>query len=110
MKNTFLLACGAVLSATVLANQANDRITALSESQRSALFSKMLASQDAACTTVTRTFYRGSDKADNAYWSVQCRSNKAYQIQVMPNTTGSTKLLDCAVAKKLGIDCFGKFK
>lgn len=110
MKTVVLLALGAVLTAQALANQAHDRISALSDAQRSTLFSKMLKSEDAACSTITRTFYRGSDKTDSAYWSVQCQSNKAYQIQVSPNATGSTKLLDCAVAKKLSIDCFSKFK
>jgi len=110
MKTGVLLAFGMALSSVVFANQAHNKINALSESQRSAIFSKMLVGEDAACSAVSKTFYRGSDKADSAYWSAQCRSNKAYQIQVMPNATGSTKLLDCAVAKKLGIDCFSKFK
>lgn len=105
------LAVGVTLfSAQAFANPAHDQIAALSEPQRAALFSKLLAKEDASCSAVNRTFYRGSDNTGNAYWAAQCRSNKAYQVQISPNATGSTSLLDCAVAKSLGINCFGKFK
>lgn len=110
MKKAALVAGVTLFSAQAFANAVNDQISALSESQRSALFVKLLVKEDAACATVSRTFYRGSDKSGSAYWSAQCRSNKAYQVQIAPNATGSTTLLDCAVAKSLGINCFGKFK
>ena len=110
MRFIALIFCLDLFAMQAVANQAHNTISNLSEQQRSALFSKMLTSEDAACATVSRTFFRGTDASDNAYWSVQCKSPKAYQIQISPNASGSTKVLDCAVAKALGINCFGKFK
>lgn len=106
-----VLAVGVTLFAVqTFANPVHDQIAALSEPQRAVLFSKLLSDEDAACATVSRTFYRGSDDVGNAYWSAQCRSNKAFQVQISPNASGSTRVLDCAVAKMLGTNCFGKFK
>jgi hypothetical protein len=110
MKITVFAVGLTLFSAQASSNAAHDQIAALSEPQRAALFSKLLAKEDAACANVSRTFYRGFDKSGNAYWSAQCRSNKAYQVQISPNASGSTSLLDCAVAKIMGINCFAKFQ
>lgn len=110
MKTVAFLPFALLLSSVALANAAHDKIASLTQAQRSALFVKLLAKEDAACSTVIRTFYRGSDNAGNAYWAIQCNTFKAYQVQVSPNAKGSTSLLDCAIAKALGINCFAKFQ
>jgi hypothetical protein len=111
VKKKLLLALGAgwVLS-SVAANPAHDQIYRLSESQRQGLFSKVLKTEDAACSVISDTFYRGLDAQGAAYWAVHCSKGKAYQVQISPNASGSTKIMDCAVLKMMGSECFRKFQ
>jgi len=54
-------------------------------------------------------FYMGMDKEANAYWSVRCTDGKSYQVQIQPNATGSTRVMDCALLKAVTkLSCFVK--
>jgi hypothetical protein len=54
-------------------------------------------------------FYMGMDKEANAYWSVRCANGKSYQVQIQPNATGSTSVMDCALLKAVTkLSCFVK--
>ena len=48
------------------------------------------------------------DKNANANWSVRCVNGIGYQIEIKPNASGSTSVMDCRVLKVIGVDCFEK--
>jgi hypothetical protein len=52
-----------------------------------------------------------TDEAGDAFWNIECLSNKSYVILINNDPVGSTQRLECGVleAFKAG-DCFTKFK
>jgi hypothetical protein len=56
-----------------------------------------------------RAFYMGMDKERDAYWSVGCTNGASYQVQIKPNATGSTRVLECSVLRAVAkINCFAR--
>ena len=56
-----------------------------------------------------RAFYMGISPTDHsAYWSVRCSNGRSYEVQIAADSTGSTRILDCAVVKALNMNCFKK--
>jgi len=106
------LICAVVVSfvaTAAAANPAHNKISSMSDHDRQVVFAKLLTNSGDRCQSASKTFFQGSDKAGNAYWSVQCAGAKAYQIQIKNNSTGSTKILDCAVMKAANLGaCFKK--
>jgi hypothetical protein len=44
---------------------------------------------------------------DKAFWSIRCRDGKTYAVEINPDSTGSTNVLECSVLKTIaGIACF----
>jgi hypothetical protein len=58
----------------------------------------------------TSAFFRGMGLGNAAYWSVQCKNGRSYQIEIKADAAGRTTSLDCSLAKALGIDCFKTFE
>jgi hypothetical protein len=87
-------------------NPAHDRLMALGASAQALLLGQIAGegcSGDSA-------FYMGMDKETNAYWSVRCTNGRSYQVQIQPNATGSTAIMDCDVLKAVArVSCFAKF-
>ena len=99
-----------VLASVAMANPAHNQIANLSEAERLKLFAKALNSSGDSCPSAIRTFYQGGDKNGTAFWNIKCSNGKAYLIQVSNNATGSTKVLDCEVLKRMNAGtCFKPF-
>ncbi|MGA2716010.1 MAG: hypothetical protein ABSG41_23160 [Bryobacteraceae bacterium] len=87
-------------------NPAHDRLAALGTSAQASLLGQIAGegcSGDSA-------FYMGMDKETRAYWSVRCTNGRSYQVQIQPNATGSTSVMDCDVLKTVAnVSCFTRF-
>jgi hypothetical protein len=89
-------------------NPANDTLMGYSDSARNSLLTTFMQSGGEPCT-VTRNFFRGSDSAGNAYWSVACSNGHSWSIQIHPDANGSTTIADCASLSLVGVKCFTRF-
>jgi hypothetical protein len=89
------------------ANPFHNRLVALSEAERHAVFNGVLA--DERCVVI-RTFFQGFDKDRNAYWSVGCRSRGALQVMIRNDASGSTRVLECSTLRVVArVECFKTF-
>src|SRR5262249_10070686 len=89
-------------------NIANDRLAAMSASEQ-AMF---LGAATAEGCVGTRAFFMGTSHADHsAFWSVRCKNGKSYLVQIQADSTGSTRVLDCAIYKAVSkMSCFTKLE
>jgi hypothetical protein len=86
-------------------NEANDRLLAGSNSDQALMLSAVVGE---GCLG-NRAFYMGISKERSAFWSVGCTNGSSYQLMIDPNSTGSTKILDCSVLKVVAkVNCFEK--
>jgi hypothetical protein len=96
---------------TTQANPAHDQLSSMSEQQRRSVLAAFLVKSGEQCSSVTKTFYQGSDKKGNAFWNAASTGGASYGIQVNNDATGSTRILNCSVLKAVnGGTCFTKFK
>ena len=93
------------------ANPAHDQLSSMSEPQRRSVLAAFLVKSGERCSEVTKTYYQGSDRTGNAFWNAACSRGASFVIQVNNDSTGSTRILSCAVLKAVnGGTCFTKFK
>ncbi len=93
------------------ANQAHDRLLAMSELDRSELLALFIESGGFACRTVARTFYQGNDSKGNVFWNVECGGGEAYVVQIKNDVPGSTTVLNCRRLRAVGGSaCFKKLE
>jgi hypothetical protein len=86
-------------------NPAHDRLLSLGASAQAIVLGQAV---DDGCSG-EYAFFMGMDKKTNAYWSVRCTTGKGYEIQIMPNATGTTRGMDCDVLKATAnVSCFMK--
>lgn len=98
------------LSIAANANPAHDRLINMSNPDRNVFLTKFLKASGENCASVTRNFYQGADKQGNAFWNAACRSGKSYVIMIYNNSTGSSKIMECDMLRKMGaVPCFKKF-
>lgn len=89
------------------ANQAHDRVTAMSEVDRSAALARIVESSGHACRTVARTFFQGEDAKGNVFWNIECEEGRSYAVLIKNDVGGSTRVLSCARLKAMGGgECF----
>ena len=79
LAKTILLAS----AAGALANEANDKLVAMSEDQRSAIFLERVRTAG-PCDRVVRTMLMGVNWQDRASWSVGCADGASYHVDVRP--------------------------
>jgi hypothetical protein len=92
------------------ANEAHSIISQMPEGKRNSTFATFMQRSGEACGTVTRTFFQGFDSKWSAFWSVQCSNEKAFNVMIYDDSSGSTRILDCKVLKAVAkMDCFKKF-
>ena len=105
-----------VLTVTVLtlaatlahANEMHNILTGFSLEKRNGALGTILTRSGEACT-VTRSFFQGFDKQQNAFWSVSCTSGKDFSMMLYNDTGGTVTLTDCKVLRALAKhDCFKK--
>lgn len=93
------------------ANPAHDQLSAMSEQQRQSVLAELLVKSGERCSSVTKTFYQGSDKKGNAFWNASCAKGDSFVIELNNDATGSTRILSCKVLKAVNAGtCFTKFK
>lgn len=99
------------LALAARANPAHEQLSSMSEQQRQSALAAFLVKSGEQCSSVTKTFYQGSDKKGNAFWNAACTGGASFVIQVNNDATGSTRILSCKVLKAVnGGTCFTKFK
>jgi len=108
-KKWIICAAAAAACASIAAHPVHNKIAAMPDAGKNALFAKLLASESPACSTVKRTFFQGFDSAGAAHWSVQCAGATAYQVMIENNTKGTSKAMDCQTLQLLGASCFKKY-
>jgi len=97
--------------APAFANPAHKMLSDMSEQERARAITGFLRKSGESCDSATRTFYQGSEKNGNAHWAVACKNGRSYLVQVMNDSVGSTRILDCKVLKAVaGSECFKKYK
>jgi hypothetical protein len=93
------------------ANPAHDQLVSMQEHQRQLVLATFLVKSGEKCSSVTKTFYQGSDKMGNAYWNASCTGGASFVILVNNDATGSTRILSCKLLKAVnGGQCFTKLK
>ena len=83
------------------ANAAHDRLREMGHTKRNAFFMKAYG----ADCTATDHVWRGLDKSQVSWWHLFCAGGKQYLLSVQPDATGTSKILDCDVAKAVKVDC-----
>lgn len=86
------------------ANPAHDKLRLLSVSPRNAVFTK---TNNDNCNVIDHEFL-GIDSTIASLWRLHCSGGKKYLLRVEPDAGGSSRGLDCDVAKTLKIDCYAK--
>ena len=106
-----LITVSLVSTVSVYANPAHEKLLSIADSKRKLVFAAFLTQSGESCSSVTKTFYQGSDKTGNAFWNATCLKADSYVIQVNNDAQGSTKILNCKILKVINAGtCFTKFK
>lgn len=93
------------------ANELHNKISALTDEQRQAVFVRMMQREGEACGDVTRTFFQGRASGGAAFWSFSCRPGKDWQVVFAGSDGTQIKLLDCKTLARVGAPkCFERFK
>lgn len=59
------------------------------------------------CGKVTKNMFMGTDAEGMIYYSAKCKNNQKYIVQINAFSKNiSTRVLECDIAKMLGIKCF----
>ena len=96
---------------TVWANPAQDRLTAMSEVERSEALAVFVESGGHSCRTVARTFFQGQDAKGNVFWDVECTGGESYVVVIKNDVLGSTRVMTCRRLRAVaGADCFKKLE
>lgn len=108
---TILGSIALFLSLAANANPAHEQLLSMSEAQRKSALAGLLVRSGERCSSVSRTFYQGSDKRGNAFWNAACTRGDSFVIQINNDASGTTRILSCSVLKDVGGGtCFTKFK
>lgn len=88
-------------------NAAQDMLIAYTESEQAAFLGMAVGE---GCVG-TQAFFMGMDHKNDAFWSLRCADGQSYGVEIHPDSTGSTQVLECSILKAVaGTDCFTKFK
>lgn len=86
-------------------NPTTERLLALSESDATFVLAESVGQQ---CTG-SESFYMGVDEEHDAFWSVRCTTGNTYMVEIHPDKTGSTRVLDCPTFETVAhLSCFEK--
>jgi hypothetical protein len=108
MSRRFILSVAVGLGAsTAWANPAQDRLTNMSEVERSEALAVFVESGGHTCRTVARTFFQGEDTKGNVFWNVTCAGGESYVVVIKNDVSGSTRVMNCRrLRAATGTDCF----
>ncbi|HEV8676020.1 MAG TPA: hypothetical protein VGX21_18445 [Methylomirabilota bacterium] len=96
--------------ATAFANDAHEQLRKLPAATRTHALATTATSAGFACAGASSE-YKGMDKDRRAYWRVDCSNGQSYMVSIDDDKAGSTKVVSCALMRKVGADtCFVKWK
>lgn len=92
-------------------NIAHDQLVDLPARERIAFLAHVVRSVGDQCSG-SDDFFMGIDRTSHqALWNVRCSNGRAYEIAIEANSTGSTKVLDCAILKRVAnVACFQRLE
>jgi len=106
----FLISVFVLTGEVAFANPAHEILSGLSYEKRNVAFTEFMRKNGEDCEVI-KSFFQGFDNERNAYWNVACKRRGAWVIQVMPNKTGSTRIMPCSIQKSLTrTECFKTFE
>jgi hypothetical protein len=89
--------------ASIAGNKAHNELAKVSPAARTLILAEVAGE---GCVG-SRSFYMGTGSDGAAYWSVGCFNGASYYVEIQPNATGSTKVVNCAVLRTVSkMDCF----
>jgi hypothetical protein len=97
-----------ILSFSAEANKTSEYLESISPSEQASILLKVINHEKHRCDKLTRTFLQGYERDDAAYWNVSCGNGHSYNIQVQPSKSLVTRVADCELMKKAGVECFKK--
>lgn len=72
------------------------------------IFQTSVNSAGKSCSKITGDLFMGSDREENGYWSLSCAGGENYVLQIMNDSTGRTKVMECELMAMIGIKCWKK--
>lgn len=85
-----------------LANEANQKLLALSERERHEALSSYVRQSGEQCDVVVRSMLRHGVAGEPAFWNVGCRNKKSYWVVFAPNSGDRALVLNCEESKGFG--------
>ena len=71
------------------ANQTTTRVLALDQAKHLAFWAFVLKNKKQACDVVVRTTYQGGTESGVDNWSIGCRDNNEYSVNIAPDAQDS---------------------
>lgn len=87
-------------------NQMSDLLRAKPPAERGSILADVLHQSGKGCGSATRTFYQGIDRDSAAYWNVACSNGESYNVQIPADPAKNTRILECALMRTVGVECF----
>lgn len=76
--------------------------------QRTAALSLIVKRSGRACTGTRHYFQRLEPESSDAFWNIACSNGKAYAVRIRSKAGNVAEVMDCAVLKRDGRECFKK--
>lgn len=90
-------------------NSTFERMKNLSLSDRNRVLGAIVNSANFPCRPSFSEF-KFQDKGDSSvFYLVTCEGGENYMVKIEANSGGLTSVIDCRIAKIVGVDCFQKF-
>jgi len=86
----------------LLANEANEKLMAMSEKDRHALLTEYVKGNQRDCDAVDRSMLLSNDASQVAVWSVSCRSGASYAVTIYADAQKHPFALSCGDVKDYG--------
>lgn len=88
------------------ATEIQERVKALPHAERAKQFRTVINSSGHPCPTVSWAKYMWRDREGMENYVATCTNGKSFIIGIKADRAGSTRVLDCDVARMVGVDCF----
>ena len=86
----------------LFANEANEKLVAMSEQDRHAAFTEEIKRSKLDCDTVERSMLLNDDGSRRALWSVACRNGASYAVTVYADAQMRPFAVSCVDLKDYG--------
>lgn len=86
----------------LLANEANEKLMAMSEKDRHALLTEYVKTNQRDCDAVDRSMLLSNDASKAALWSVSCRNGASYVVTISADAQMHPFAMNCDDVKDYG--------